>query len=523
MTVDVEKSVQFAVPDGVTAVVDCPGLMVLKESEVLVRQFDEDGAEVAVPTWSVSGLGEPAGITITAEEPFTEDEDGVIVVERVSEALQETDIEDFLARGGEVEEGGLNRLTLLVQELRRAVSRSVRLHAADDAVLDELPRLSSLIGRVLGVTADGKVTGLVEVPIGSVLFSALGEALAQAANQASARSAIGAASVTDLAALEAALGAISLPQPGAPCGRLTLTSGLAVLTGDTVDQTVVHFTPYRGAVVPVWDGTRFVGQPFAELSNDLTESATGKAGPAAATPNKNYDLLLWDDAGTLRLTRGPLWSSDTSRGVGAGTSELEVVQGFEVNKHAIVNGPAAGAGLYVGTIRTNGTSKVDFKLGAVAAGGTAAMIGLWNRYNRVPVTGFVGDTADQWAYNTSTWRAANASNGMRVSVVAGLQEEVLRARYDSVAYSATVSGGSNAAVGIGLDSTTVASGARQVAGHDSASGYTALSGEYSSTLLGFHFMQALEVCISNTGNNAFAGDISAPLLIQTGLSFEWRF
>jgi len=466
MTVDVEKTVQYAVPDGVTAVVDCPGLMVLKESEVRVRQFDEEGAEVAVPDWSVSGLGEAAGITITAEEPFTADPDGLIVVERVSEALQETDIEDFLSRGGEVEEANFDRLTLLIQELRRTVSRSVRLHPADDAVLDELPRLSSLIGRVLGVTEDGKVTGLVSVPAGSVLFSTLGEALAQVANQESARSAIGAASVIDLAAVEAAVAAIAVPPPVASCGRLTLTSGVAVLTGDTVDKSVVYFTPYLGAVLPIWDGAKFAVRTFAELSNDLTATGTGKAGPAAATTNKNYDFFVWSDAGTLRLTRGPLWASDTARGVGADTSELEVVQGFEVNKHAIVNGPAAGAGLYVGTVRTNGTSTVDFKLGNRAVGGEAALIGLWNRFNRVPVAGFVGDTTNTWAYNTSTWRSANASDGMRVSAVAGLREDVLRARYDATAYSATVSGGSNALVGIGFDSTTAPSGAQQAGGHE---------------------------------------------------------
>lgn len=523
MTVNTDKTVQYAVPDGVTAVVDCPGLMVLKESEVRVRQFDEGGAEVAVPSWSVSGLGDPGGIRITADEPFTADPDGLIVVDRVSEALQGTEIEDFLSRGGEVEEAAFDRLTLLLQEVRHSARRGVRLHPADDGVLDELPRLSSLIGRVLGVTADGKVTGLVQVPVGSLLFSTLGEALAQAANQASARSAIGAASVVDLEALQDALDAIALPPPVAPCGRLTLSSGVAVPTGDAVDQAIVYFTPYRGAVVPIWDGTRFIGRSFVELSNDLGESAAGKAGPASATSNKNYDLFLWDDAGDLRLTRGPLWSSDTARGVGAGTTELDVVQGFEVNKHAIVNGPAAGAGLYVGTIRTNGSSKVDFKQGGLAAGGSAAVIGLWNRYHRVPVTGFVGDTGDGWTYNVSTWRAANGSNGMRVSVVAGLQEEVLRARYDAAAYSATVSGGSNAAVAMGLDSVTAASGSRQVAGHNSASGYAALGAAHAAAFLGFHYMQALEACTSNTGNNAFVGDNGNPTLYQTGLQYEWRF
>jgi len=41
-------------------------------------------------------------------------------------------------------------------------------------------------------------------------------------------------------------------------------------------------------------------------------------------------------------------------------------------------------------------------------------------------------------------------------------------------------------------------------------------------MLGFHFVQALEFCSSNTGNNAFVGDNDSTW-IQSGLSFEWRF
>lgn len=68
-------------------------------------------------------------------------------------------------------------------------------------------------------------------------------------------------------------------------GRLTLTSGVAVLTGDVSGASTIYFTPYGGQLVPIYDGTRWSMRVFAELSNITTNSSTGKAGPAAVTTN----------------------------------------------------------------------------------------------------------------------------------------------------------------------------------------------------------------------------------------------
>src|SRR6185369_6921163 len=62
-----------------------------------------------------------------------------------------------------------------------------------------------------------------------------------------------------------------------------------------------------GNSVPIYDGAAFVPTPFAERSNDLTQSSTGKAGPATAGPYQVIDVFVWNDAGTIRLTRGPKW------------------------------------------------------------------------------------------------------------------------------------------------------------------------------------------------------------------------
>lgn len=97
-------------------------------------------------------------------------------------------------------------------------------------------------------------------------------------------------------------------QPVAPQGRLTLQSGEPVMTADQTGKTSVFYTPYAGNFVPLYDGTSFVPTAFTERSNDLTQSASGKAGPAAAGPHQVIDLFAWNDSGTIRLTRGPKWT-----------------------------------------------------------------------------------------------------------------------------------------------------------------------------------------------------------------------
>lgn len=96
-------------------------------------------------------------------------------------------------------------------------------------------------------------------------------------------------------------------QPVAPQGRLTLSSGEPVMTADQTGKSSILYTPYVGGFVPIYDGTAFVPTAFAERSNDLTQSTTGKAGPVAAGPYQVIDAFVWNDSGTIRLTRGPKW------------------------------------------------------------------------------------------------------------------------------------------------------------------------------------------------------------------------
>ncbi|MDI3564942.1 hypothetical protein [Bradyrhizobium sp. Arg816] len=281
-----------------------------------------------------------------------------------------------------------------------------------------------------------------------------------------------------------------------PQGRLTVTTGVPVLTSTTTGNTAVYYTPYVGDMVAVYDGTNYVPTIFTELSQPLTDTTKS---PAAATSSTNYDLFVWNDAGTLRCTRGPAWSSGTSRGTGAGTTELVRVKGLLLNAQAITNGPAAQRGTYVGTVRTRvADATIDFSLGSATSGGGAATIGVWNAYNRVTVSATVEDTFS--SSNVSAGTTVPLNNGgtgsglnNRVSYVVGLPEDVVEA---SMIASASCAGSAAGGVGIGYDSTSSYS---SLNGSTQQTGLTCVSASLDvNGGLGFHFMQAMQFSFTAT-------------------------
>jgi len=273
---------------------------------------------------------------------------------------------------------------------------------------------------------------------------------------------------------------------GIPQGRLTLASATPVMSATVSGATTVYYTPYLGNQTPIFNvaGTTSLGMTtFAELSQATTDATKS---PAACAANKNYDLFLWNDAGTLRCTRGAAWTNDTTR-----ATALTRSSGLLVNNGAVTNGPASGKGIYVGTVRTNGSSQIDYIFGASSAGGTAGFLGLWNMYNRRLTSTSVQDSTVSWTYTTATWRQANASNGMQVSYVIGIAEENISAVYTS-ASSSTSGGSAGITCGVGDDSITSPSGVIG-AFTGSASTLSISCGVHRMATVGFHYFAALEM------------------------------
>lgn len=289
--------------------------------------------------------------------------------------------------------------------------------------------------------------------------------------------------------------------PSPPQGRATLTTGTPVLSSPVSGATTVFYTPYVGRFVPLYNGTSFV---MTDINGELSQATTDSTkSPTACAANSNYDLFVWSDGGTFRCTRGPAWTSDTARGAGAGTTELVRVQGVLLNANSITNGPAAQRGTYVGTIRTNGSSQIDYVVGGASAGGTAASIGLWNMYNRVSGTFNVRDSTSSWTYASTTRRSANNSNNNRISMIRGIDEDGVWAFYSVVADGLS---GLYAQTTIGLDSTSTKAADATTGSIGNVSTVEGSLGCAYSGLpgLGWHYLQALEF-IGGTGTAVYYG------------------
>lgn len=293
--------------------------------------------------------------------------------------------------------------------------------------------------------------------------------------------------------------------PSLAQGRLTLQTGVPVMTTTQSAKTTIYYTPYKGRYVPIYDGSSLV---MTDIGGELSQATTDSTkSPAAVANNANYDLFVWNDSGTIRCTRGPAWTSDTARGTGAGTTELAGVLGIYVNAVAITNGPAANRGTYVGTVRSNGSAQIDHIFGTTANPPTAGFFGIWNYYNRTQLSTFVADTATAWTYSGSTFRSANNSTNNRVSFISGLAEDAVHAAYGQ----SSVSGASGTGVvGIGLDSTSTPSGYSLPAGVSGASTVGPATAYFSGApQIGFHFLQAIEVASNGVSQTFHWAGITA--------------
>lgn len=308
---------------------------------------------------------------------------------------------------------------------------------------------------------------------------------------------------------------------GAGGGRLTLQTAEPVMTVNRSAKTSIIYTPYMHDIISLYNGTSFVPTTFTELTNDTTATSTGSAGPAAVANTSNYDLFVWlDSTSTVRLTRGPLWTSDTGRGTGAGTTELVRVKGTLLNANAITNGPAAQRGTYVGSVRSNGSAQIDWTYGAFSNGWTPGFHGVWNMYNRVAVCGVTGDTTGSWTYNSTTYQAPHANTATaRFSFIRGLDEDPVAATYNNRATNAaaTVAG----FIGFGLDSTSALS-SMCVIGMGSPT--TGVSGSIQAEFkglpgLGFHFISALEAT-SSSNNVTFLGQSGSAPAYNCGVAYQ---
>lgn len=369
---------------------------------------------------------------------------------------------------------------------------------ANDAVsyakLQNVSATDKLLGRLTSGAGD----------VEEIACTAAGRALLDDSDAAAQRTTLGLGTLATLSALTQT-----------PGGRVTLTTAVPVTVSDVAAATTVYYTPYKHDVVRIYDGAAWTYYEFTELSLPL-DSDSGHTGYHQS--GKNFDLFVVNDAGTRRLGTGPAWTSDTARGTGAGTTELERKNGIWTNKVSMTLrfGSASGntitvpanRGTYVGTMRASANGQCEDSL---------AKRFLWNMYNRVARPLQRLESTDNWTYTTATIRQANGSTANQIEFVAGLSEDPVETVVQGEVENTIPD--NDVMIGIGLDSTTA-----RAAGNIGGFG-TILTINMRQPLmtrwqgypgLGYHALKWLEYSQAN-GTSTWSGDLGTPTLMQAGM------
>lgn len=296
-----------------------------------------------------------------------------------------------------------------------------------------------------------------------------------------------------------------------PTGRLTLTSGVPVLSGDVTGASSVFYTPYTGNQIPIFSGAAFTMQNYAELT-----LALNAGGHAASTI---YDIFVFNNSGTLTLVTGPAWSNFAAgtgaRGTGAGTTQLSMFQGILVNNVQITG----RNGVNTFTIPANQATYVGSMFVDTAAGQVSCLSsysqnrkwGIWNAYNRKPIMLRAGDGTASWTYTTNTWRASNNNSANSLTTFTGLAEEIIPIEFTQRAFVFSTNPAlAELRIGIGVNSTSAPTGLTAEIKNDvSVNSKTDITIQAKNLLLpglGINTITSLEITVVNgsvVANNFF--------------------
>jgi hypothetical protein len=234
-----------------------------------------------------------------------------------------------------------------------------------------------------------------------------------------------------------------------PSVRLSLAAGVAVTESDIVGATTVHIVPVGHIATAIYNGTG----DAVWLRDALSVALDATDHPAA----KNYDVFEAVVAGAVIVGTGPEWGagavagSDTSRGTGSGSTEVELFHGRMVNKNSITLRATGGAEHVVparqanllGSFRTVGAGETeDSKLRRFVS---SAYMPAQRAMERAEAT-------DNWNYSTGAWRQANGSADNKVSFINSLGGGIAEACVNCIV--STSGGVVFPSVGVGVDSST---------------------------------------------------------------------
>ncbi len=147
-----------------------------------------DGVETSA--FSVTGAGEDSGGNVVMDTPLVGGE--VVLIVRNVPSIQDIDYVENDPFPAESHEDGLDRVTIVAQQLAVLLQRSLRLPENETtAGLNDLPNLDDRKGQVLGFDASTGQPIAVVAAVASALVSAFGQTLIDDPDAATARQTLG--------------------------------------------------------------------------------------------------------------------------------------------------------------------------------------------------------------------------------------------------------------------------------------------------------------------------------------------
>lgn len=204
-------------------------------------------------------------------------------------------------------------------------------------------------------------------------------------------------------------------------GRLTLTSGTPVTSGDVTGATNIYWTPYIGSRIALYNGSAWAMYTFTEITQALGTLTSGLP----------YDVFAYNNSGTV-ATEILAWTNTTTR-----ATALVLQDGVYVKSGATTR-------RYLGTFYTTSTTATE---------DSKTKRYVWNYYNRKARLLRVGEATATWTYTSATIRQANGNTANQVEVVVGVAEAPLSLSLKILA-NANAASNIYATFGIGEDSTT---------------------------------------------------------------------
>lgn len=318
---------------------------------------------------------------------------------------------------------------------------------------------------------------------------------------------VASAGVSGVSSLNGQTGAVNVAN-APPGGRLTLSSGVAVMTTDVAAATSIYYAPSASAYVGIYNGT--LNQQY-----QFTASATDTVGLTLAlgsnwAASSLYDVFVGLNGGVPTLCTGPAWTSATA-GSSSRSAALASYNGLQTNSttmtcrnsNSTTFSCTANQCTYVGTFLTNSsTGQIDFKFGGTAAGGSPAVAGVWNMYNQTPGAFYVNDNSGLFSTTTiNVYQPLNVTgtgSGLnnRITFVAGFGNNPIDIMFSSGGQPAS---GATMQTGVGLNSTTAISTRMPVwFSGNSAAGINGSSAGRIYPTVGLNYAQALMQSTSNS-------------------------